>query len=205
MILRALLSFWLLLFTGQVMSTEEPKYDITNSFEKFELRAYEPMIIAETYVEGDMDEATRSGFKLIADYIFGNNLSNSGTNQNIDMTVPVTIKSNSEKISMTAPVGVQESGDSWRVHFVMPSQYTLDTLPKPNNNAVALRQIPSQNFAVIRFSGFTSEEKKSKKTAELLAWLATKKIRPLGTPQLARYNPPWTLPFLRRNEILIAY
>lgn len=187
------------------MSTEEPKYDITNSFEKFELRAYEPMIIAETYVEGDMDEATRSGFKLIADYIFGNNLSNSGTNQNIDMTVPVTIKSNSEKISMTAPVGVQESGDSWRVHFVMPSQYTLDTLPKPNNNAVALRQIPSQNFAVIRFSGFTSEEKKSKKTAELLAWLATKKIRPLGTPQLARYNPPWTLPFLRRNEILIAY
>ena len=187
------------------MSTEEPKYDITNSFEKFELRAYEPMIIAETYVEGDMDKATRSGFKLIADYIFGNNLSNSGTNQNIDMTVPVTIKSNSEKISMTAPVGVQESGDSWRVHFVMPSQYTLDTLPKPNNNAVALRQIPSQNFAVIRFSGFTSEEKKSKKTAELLAWLATKKIRPLGTPQLARYNPPWTLPFLRRNEILIAY
>jgi hypothetical protein len=86
----------------------------------------------------------------------------------------------------------------------MPSQYNLDTLPRPNNPLVIIKQVPSQKFAVIRFSGLVDEEKMAKKVAELKQWAENKKLRMLGSPELARYNPPWTLPFLRRNEVLVA-
>jgi hypothetical protein len=205
MLIRSLLSFCLLVITGPAMSIEEPKYKVIKSFESFELRSYEPMIIAETFVRGDISEATRAGFKIIADYIFGNNLSSTNASESIEMTVPVTIKQSSEKIDMTAPVSLEKNNNSWRVHFVMPNQYTLDTLPTPNNKAVSLRQIPSQNIAVVGFSGFTGKEKTAAKTAELTEWLTMQNINASGAPQLARYNPPWSLPFLRRNEILIPY
>jgi DNA gyrase inhibitor GyrI len=87
----------------------------------------------------------------------------------------------------------------------MPSQYNLSTLPTPNNAAVTLRGLPASRAAVLRFSGLTGEENTAKKTAELLAWLKSKNITPIGTPELARYNPPWTLPFLRRNEVMVEY
>ena len=121
------------------------------------------------------------------------------------MTAPVTMEPKSENISMTAPVSMEQTGGQWRVHFVMPSQYTLDTLPKPNNPAVTLREVPTSNYAVIRFSGFAGEDKTASKTADLIAWLDSKGIIPVGNPELARYNPPWTLPFLRRNEVMVAY
>jgi hypothetical protein len=82
----------------------------------------------------------------------------------------------------------------------MPSQYTMETLPRPNNQAVTLREIPETNYAVIRFSGLAGEDKIARKTAELIAWMDKKGLKPTGQPELARYNPPWTLPFLRRNE-----
>jgi SOUL heme-binding protein len=106
---------------------------------------------------------------------------------------------------MTAPVAVQKEAEKWRVHFVMPSQYSLETLPTPNNPQVSLREVVAKKFAVLRFSGLVGEEKMATKTAELQAWMQTKQLKPIGTPELARYNPPWTLPFLRRNEILIEY
>jgi DNA gyrase inhibitor GyrI len=87
----------------------------------------------------------------------------------------------------------------------MPADYTMETLPRPNNPAVTLREVPASKYAVIRFSGFTGEEKVAAKTAELIAWLDSKGITPDGEPKLARYNPPWTLPFLRRNEVMVAY
>jgi hypothetical protein len=111
----------------------------------------------------------------------------------------------SEKISMTAPVGMEQTGEQWRVHFVMPSQYRLDTLPNPSNPAVRLREVPAGNYAVVRFSGLVGEKDRAVKTAELMTWLDSKGITPIGQPVLARYNPPWTLPFLRRNEVLVAY
>jgi hypothetical protein len=106
---------------------------------------------------------------------------------------------------MTAPVSMVQADGQWRVHFVMPSQYTLDTLPQPNNSAVTLREVPTSNYAVIRFSGLAGEDKTATKTADLMAWLDTKGVKPIGRPELARYNPPWTLPFLRRNEVMVAY
>ncbi len=197
--------FFTLFGTQAAMAIEEPKYTVTEKSNDFELRAYSPMIVAETLVEGDLDKASNSGFKVIADYIFGNNTSRNGASEKISMTAPVTMEPKSEKISMTAPVSMQEMAGKWRMHFVMPSQYTLETLPVPNNKAVMLRELPAKNFAVVRFSGLAGEAKTAKKTEELLAWLAAKKIKPIGTPELARYNPPWTLPFLRRNEVMVEY
>lgn len=205
MIKRLLLGLSFLLFSGMAMAIEEPKYTVLEQSGAFELRAYESMIVAETTVTGSSDEATRAGFRLIADYIFGNNTSRTGENEEISMTAPVTVEPKSEEISMTAPVNLEQVGQQWRVHFVMPSKYTLATLPKPNNPAVTLRKLPPRNYAVVRFSGFTGDAKKAKKTAELLQWLESKGIKPVGTPELARYNAPWTLPFLRRNEIMVAY
>ena len=201
-----LLTLCVLLFSSEVaMAYEEPKYEVLEKSEAFELRAYKPMIIAEAFVDGSMYEASSKGFKLIADYIFGNNKSRSGASEKISMTIPVAMAPKSEKISMTAPVSMQENAGKWRMYFVMPSKYTLETLPVPNNAEVQLREVPGKKFAVVRFSGLAGEEKTAKKTEELLAWLEAKKIKPSGAPELARYNSPFTLPFLRRNEVMVEY
>jgi hypothetical protein len=192
------------------MATEEPKYTVLEKSNAFELRSYVPRVVAETFVTGSLDEASSIGFRRIADYIFGNNTSRNGANEKISMTAPVTMapkieKAESQKISMTVPVTMQQITGQWRMYFVMPSQYTLSTLPKPNNAMVTLRELPQSRIAVIRFSGLAGEEKTAEKAAELLAWLKSKEITPIGEPELARYNPPWTLPFLRRNEVMVAY
>ena len=193
-----------LLFSGQIMAIEEPKYEVLEVAGDFELRAYNPMIVAETIVDGSMDDASSQGFRRIAGYIFGDNTSKAGEIEKVNMTAPVTIQPKAEKISMTAPVTLKEEKGSWRIHFVMPSEYTMDTLPTPDEANVTLREVPAQKFAVITFSGFAGEEKVALKTQMLLQWLAEKGIRQQGKPQLARYNPPWTLPFFRRNEVMIA-
>jgi len=184
-----LLWFLYSLFTSHTaMAIEEPKFNLIEKDNSFELRMYQPQIIAEAYVDADMKESSRKGFRLIADFIFGNNTARSGK---------------SEKISMTAPVGAQENKNGWKVCFVMPSQYTLETLPKPNNTQVNIRQIPAKKFAVIRFSGLVDEEKMHQKVEELNEWMVNKNLKPISKPELARYNPPWTLPFLRRNEVMV--
>ena len=185
---------------------EEPTYSVIEKSGAFELRAYEPKIIAEVLVSGNMKQASNAGFKQIAGYIFGGNTSQKGGAEKISMTTPVTMEAgSSEKISMTAPVTMEQSDNQWRVHFVMPSKYTMATLPKPNNSAVTLRQIPKRNYAVIRFSGFAGANKVANMTASLEDWMKTKNITPKGKAELSRYDPPWTLPFFRRNEVMIAY
>lgn len=187
------------------MAIEEPAYTVTEQAAPFELRTYAPRIVAEVVVSGSMDQASSAGFRLLANYIFGNNTASGGGSAKIQMTAPVGIEPRSEKISMTAPVSMQESDGRWRVTFAMPASYTMETLPRPNNAAVTLREIPETRVAVIRFSGVASERKVAEKTSELLAWLSEKGLSPTGDRELARYNPPWTLPFLRRNEILMEY
>ena len=195
--------FTLLVFSNTAMATEEPKFTLLEKDQSFELRLYEPKILAEVLVSGTMREASSKGFRLIADFIFGNNIAVSGKSEKISMTAPVLIERHAEKISMTAPVGVEQSGAGWKVNFVMPSQYTLETLPKPNNPLVKIKPIPAKKFAVIQFSGLVDEEKMAKKVTDLEQWISTKQLKVLGNAELARYNPPWTLPFLRRNEVLI--
>ena len=195
--------FTLLVFSNTAMAIEEPKFTLLEKDKAFELRAYAPNIIAEVVVDGNMREASSKGFRLIADFIFGNNTVQSGKSEKISMTAPVSVEPQSEKISMTSPVGVQHASKGWKVYFVMPSQYTLETLPKPKSPLVSIKQRSSQKFAVIRFSGLVDEEKMEKKVAELKQWTDNKKLKVLGNPELARYNPPWTLPFLRRNEVML--
>ena len=196
-------TFSLCIFSHPAMAIEEPKFTLLEKDQAFELRLYAPKIIAEVLVDGDMSEASSKGFKLIADFIFGNNTAQSGKSEKISMTAPVSVKASAEKISMTAPVGLQQSNNGWRVYFVMPSQYSLQTLPKPNNPQVNIKLAPEQKFAVIRFSGLVNEEKMAVKLAELNQWIERKKLKATGNPELARYNPPWTLPFLRRNELMV--
>jgi hypothetical protein len=204
---------------GEVaMAIEEPAFERLEKVDNIEIRQYRPVIVAETFVDGEMSSATNAGFRLIADYIFGNNLSVRGsgekTSEKIAMTAPVSIEpaARSEKIAMTAPVNVEPQGDPvggmmrsmrWRVQFTMPSEYSMATLPRPRNPAVTLREVPGKRYAVLVFSGFAGEEKVQQKTDELLAWLKARDRKAIATPQLARYNPPWSLPFLRRNEILV--
>ena len=194
------------------MAIEEPKYKVLFNDGSMEVRRYEPLLMAEVVVEGDMDEASNKGFRLIADYIFGNNQNpDNAASAKIAMTAPVTVVPESSKISMTAPVTVApqsvqpDSGttSTWRVHFVMPSQYSLSTIPKPKNKAVSLREVPEKYFVVLKYSGFNTESKVRRLNDEVLAWSQSKGLKTLGLPQLARYDPPWTLPMFRRNEIMV--
>jgi hypothetical protein len=196
-----------LLIAGTAMATEEPKFSIIEKSEPFELRNYAPQLIAEVKVEGDLDAASSQGFRLIAAFIFGQNQ----VSEKISMTAPVGIEATqSTKIAMTVPVGIEASKDSttgvnqWVFSFVMPSEYTMATLPKPLNPLVTIRELPAQKRAAIIFSGFNSEAKVLEKTKALEEWIKSKQWQVIGPPQFARYNPPWSLPFMRRNEILIT-
>ena len=198
-----------ILIASTALATEEPKYTLLEKSEPFELRSYAPLIVAEVKVEGDLDAASNQGFRLIAAYIFGKNQ----VAEKISMTAPVGIESaepnQSAKIAMTAPVSIEGNkanegaSGQWTVSFVMPSEYTLASLPKPLNSQVKIREVPAEKRAVITFSGIYNEEKVQEKTQALREWMKTKNLRPASEPQFARYNPPWTLPFMRRNEVMI--
>lgn len=208
-------SFALLVFTlffaSSAMAIEESKYTVIEKSEPYELREYAPQILAEVQVEGDLDTASGEGFRLIAAYIFGKNQ----VQEKISMTTPVTIESSgegkSQKIAMTTPVTIEASNSNnmtsakseWKVTFVMPSEYTPSTLPKPLDPRVQIREIPAEKKAVVVFSGRYNEEKVAEEIKALQGWIQTKNLQVIGPPQFARYNPPWTLPFFRRNEILI--
>jgi DNA gyrase inhibitor GyrI len=201
--------WWLLAVLGVVLlgaalwgpivsNVEQPKYQIAESSSNIEIRDYPPMIVAEVEVSGDRRDAIGKGFRNIADYIFGNNT----TAQKVPMTAPV-IQRGSEKIAMTAPVTQQGDGNTWRVRFIMPSSHTMEALPKPNNPAVELKKIGAKRYVVIRFSGMAGEGRLKRYTEELNAFISAKKLTPLSAPTYAFYNPPWTLPFLRRNEVMV--
>jgi len=191
-----------LTFAGAVMATEEPKYSILEKEPPFEVRSYAPMIVAEVQVDGDLDEASSQGFRLIAGYIFGQ----IQVSEKIAMTAPVMVEDQqqkSAKIAMTAPVGIESNAGKWTVSFVMPAEYTMETIPKPMNPQVQLRQIPAIKKAVISFSGFYNQQKVAEKTLELEQWMKTRNLQGVGAPNFSRYNPPWTLPFMRRNEVMM--
>jgi hypothetical protein len=208
-VLRVFVFLTSILIASAAMATEEPKYVLLEKSEPFELRAYAPLIVAEVKVDGDLDAASSEGFRLIAAYIFGKNQ----VAEKIAMTAPVGIESSdqnkSAKIAMTTPVKIEGSKtleaarNQWTVSFVMPAEYTLVSLPKPLNPQINIREVPAEKRAVITFSGFYNEEKVQEKTQALREWMKTKNLKSAGEPQFARYNPPWTLPFMRRNEIMI--
>lgn len=184
---------------GSLMSNvEQPTYQVESSLDSFEIRRYAPMILAEVTLDGSREESISAGFRLLADYIFGNNV----VEQRIAMTAPVEQK-RSKKIAMTAPVQQQEANGTWTVSFVMPAQYSMKTLPKPIDKRVLLREVSAKRYVAITFSGTSSEANIKEHEKRLQAYVDANQLSSVGSPKYAFYNPPWTLPFLRRNEILI--
>jgi len=196
--------------TAQLFSLEEPAFEVLVKAAEYELRGYRPMVVAEVVVQGDVIAAGKEGARLVKDYIFRQGANeptdaSQRVGEKISMTVPVTMEKTSEKISMTVPVTMESNaGSGYRLHFVMPSKYTLQTLPKPADPRVTLREIPAQRVAAVRFSKFSTEATIAEQTALLRNWMAQQGLKASGRPQFARYDPPFVPPMLRRSEILIA-
>jgi hypothetical protein len=194
-----LFPLFILSITGNVMATEEAKYAVLEKDGHFELRLYEPCIVAETLVEGDFDEVGSAGFRRLFRYISGDNQ----TKKTISMTAPVAQEMRSEKISMTAPVTQKKEGKDWSIAFVMPAEYTMDSLPIPNDAKITLRAIPARLVAAITYSGTWSESRYEEHKALLDQMMSKRRLKPAGEYIYARYNPPFTPWFMRRNEVLV--
>jgi hypothetical protein len=185
---------------GPAMAVEEPAFKQVLREGSFELRDYPALIAAEVTVAGDQKQAANQGFRLLAGYIFGGNK----RRQKIAMIAPVAQQAASEKIAMTAPVAQSRTATgAWVVRFIMPSAYSLQTLPVPDDARVSLRTLAPARFAVLRFSGLARPDDVETRSTELLAQVKARRLHAIGPVTLAQYNPPWTLWFMRRNEVMV--
>ena len=183
---------------------EEPAYKVEATYENFEVRVYAPRIVAQTTVKGSSRDASSRGFRVLANYIFGNNRAQTS----IAMTAPVEMEPVAAKggttIEMTAPVESKAQGDAWVVSFTMPSEWTMETLPAPNDSRVVIRELEPARFAVHRFSGSPPMSKVDARMEALVEQVRAEGLDTTGAkPSYARYDPPWTPWFMRRNEIWI--
>lgn len=184
--------------TLPAMATEEPVFKLVMKEGSFEIRDYAPMIVAETTLTGSAERARNAGFQPLADYIFAKGREGS----TIAMTAPVT-QAPREEIPMTAPVTQSSAGDSWTISFTMPASYTMETLPAPVNPNVRLVAQDARRMAVVRFSGTGSADSMEEVRIELLKRVEALGLQTVGEPVFAFYDPPWTLPFFRRNEVMV--
>ena len=184
-----------------VIRLEKPGYRVLYESGDIEYRQYEPYLVSETLIEQAKDYKTagNEGFRRLFRYISGANAGQA----KISMTVPVAQTESSEKISMTVPVQQTEAAEGWRVAFMLPSEYTLETAPQPTDKRVTIRAVPGRLTAVLRYSGRWTESNYAEKRAALLEALKQESITPVGEVQSAQYAPPSTPPFLRRNEVLV--
>jgi hypothetical protein len=193
------LALFILLLSGAAMAIEEPEFTVESKTQNYEIRKYGPVLVAETKVESDFENAGNQAFRILAGYIFGGNK----TKVKIDMTAPVTQTVESEKIEMTAPVTQMKGESGYVVQFTMPKKFNMDTLPTPNDSRVHLREIPGRKVAVYSYSGSWSESRYQEKLADFMSDLKKDKVVSVGEPVLARFNSPFQIWFLRRNEIWI--
>ena len=181
------------------MAIEKAKYTVVEKTDDFEIRKYEPHIVAETFVTGSIKEVGNTGFRRLYAYISGDN----HKKQSISMTAPVGQESNSEKIAMTAPVSQEQRDNQWRVTFIMPAEYTLEMLPEPNDEDVKLKREPGRWMATVRYAGTWSETSYQANKTLLEEYIQKRGLTTSGAAIWARYNPPFMPWFLRRNEVLI--
>ncbi|WP_197379837.1 SOUL family heme-binding protein [Mycolicibacterium mengxianglii] len=183
---------------GIRLGTEEPHFVVQSRLGDVEIRRYGPRVAAQTAVTGNGDDARSEGFRRLAGYIFGGN----HRQTKIAMTAPVAQQN--DKIAMTAPVAQTRTTDGNSViRFFMPSKWSMDTLPEPNDGLVTLVEVPGETYAVLRFTGDRSNQAVAAKTEELLDTLRDSEFRPEGDPVAWFYDPPWTVPFRRRNEVAV--
>ena len=171
------------------MAYESPTYRVEERIGAIELRRYEPYLVAETLVRGPLEGAGSGGFRLLAGYIFGGN---------------ETADGDSTKIAMTTPVTQDRVGDEYRVRFMMPSHYTDDSLPTPKDPRVTISEVRPQRLAAIRYRGRWTRDGYEQHLQKLSDALELAGHTPVGEPIWARYDPPWTPWFLRRNEVLVG-
>jgi effector-binding domain-containing protein len=178
--------------------TETPRYELIERREEVEIRRYAGYIKAEVTVDGqNYKSAVERGFRVLAEFIFGNNVSR----QKIEMTTPVQARP-AEKIAMTTPVTMTLAGQ-YVVAFIMPASYTVDTLPLPNDPRIRISTIPEHIAAAIRFNGYFSQQKIDRNKERLARWLEEQGLEADGDFTLAGYNPPWVPGFLARNEVMV--
>jgi len=193
-----LLSLTLLVFitscSGEMMGVETPKYTVIEKRGDVERRSYDRMILAQTTVQGPRDEAISAGFRVLADYIFGNN----ERGEEISMTAPVIQQPDTKAVSDI------EGEKSWVVSFVAPSSYDLNALPKPASANVTFTEVRDMQVVALTFSGSQNAENLQKHMAQLLDYVGAQNLKTVGQPFYAFYDPPWTPSFLRRNEVMIA-
>ena len=185
-----------------VRTYETPKYEMILNEGNKEIRYYESYIVAKTTIKGEFKEAQGNAFRILAGYIFGDN----EKKQEIAMTAPVVQRpiAESEKLPMTAPVIQSPSEEGWVMTFMMPSSYKMEDLPAPKDKRVTLEKVSARYVAALRYTWFGSESRNERKVNELQEWLASlKEYEPISSPMYAGYDPPWTLPFFRRNEVMV--
>jgi hypothetical protein len=183
-IVTVVVIFYFLVWNYVMSNVENPEYTIIESHDQIEIRDYNEFIVAQVLVKEDFKTARSVGFKFLAHYIFGNNIEHL-------------------KIAMTAPVMQQKQENAWNIIFMMPSIYSFDALPKPFNNKIKLLEIPHKIFVVIRFSGLASDSNIEKNLVKLKSFISEQNLKPVSNEIYAFYSPPWTLPFMRRNEIMV--
>jgi hypothetical protein len=188
---------------GVNTGTEQPKYVVVDRIgSNIEIRKYAPRIAAEYTLDTQGSGNPRGdAFRAIAGYIFG---ANKGR-KTLDMTSPVEMKPmGSTKIAMTTPVEMNKSEQQMTMRFFMPAEYKLVDLPVPTNPRIKLIEIPEVIVAALTFSGSTAEESIATETERLLKQIKSSAYQPTGEPTAYLYNPPWTIPFLRRNEVIVS-
>jgi hypothetical protein len=188
-----------LLVVKSAIAVEKAKYAVLEKEGAFEIRQYDPQIVAETFVASNLEEAGNEGFRRLYAYISGDNQKK----QSISMTAPVGQETSSEKIAMTAPVSQEKKDDRWRITFLMPAEYTREMLPEPDDERVKLAEEPGRLMAAVKYSGTWSEEGYRKNKALLEEYIRTRGLTTAGAAVWARYDPPFMPWFLRRNEVLI--
>lgn len=199
---RALLSLILIVSWTSVMAIEEPRFTVLQQVDGIEFRLYAPYLLAETLVTGENSQsrAANIGFRRLFDYISGANTAQS----KIAMTAPVQQQPVSQKIAMTAPVQQTPAEEGWLIAFVVPSEFDHNTVPMPTNTTVSIREVPEHVMAVFTYSGRWTENNHQRHKQTLLDELSKAQIEVVGEPVSAAYNSPFTLPFMRRNEVMVA-
>lgn len=180
-------------------ATPEPKFSMITKISPVEIRHYPSSIAAETTIVASASDARNQGFRRLAAYIFGANHGKKA----IAMTVPVTL-SKGDRIAMTAPVIQSRSAEEgWVISFYMPANYTIETLPIPDDTRIQIITVPTADYAVLRFSGNRSPKVVSSQQARLLELIAKTPWHVVGSPVVWFYDPPWTIPAFRRNEVAV--
>ncbi len=196
--LKMIAGAWLAMgFATAAHAIEEPKYTVVQRAEGFELRKYEPYLVAEVVVPGPATDAGNQAFPILAGYIFGKNKGE----RKLGMTAPVTQTAAPTKMEMTAPVTQSAAAEGFVVQFMMPAAYRLETLPEPLDARVKLREMPARTVAAIRYSGTWSQSNYDEHLKKLESALAQAGIATRGAPIYSRYNAPFTPWFMRTNEI----